>query len=507
VSSRPAADGPEARGGRQGAALKALLVAEAVRHYAESGRIDIAELTDDYAESEARRAGGRVSRRITAWAGSLRIAERFEKPLADVQTVLWVVLGLFVAIGFVTGFTTGGTALGASGTVNILYVLGALLGVQLFLLALWLVLMAVPSRPGAPSPIGRLAVWLAVRLGDRPGRPSVERAVWMSFRTLFREGAPAKWGLSAVSHAVWLAFSLGALVSATLWMVLFQYDFVWETTLLREETAVALIAALAFLPDFLGLAAPDEALIAASRFDSGPGVGREVWSRFLLAGVFLYGVLPRLIALAVATLMTYRTTAKLDIDLTEPFFSTVWQRLQPAEPPAETLEPPPPPDLGGAPGAAPRRTYGSGKFVATVAVELDDPGRWPIAPAHWRQLDLGIIDGRVAARRLLGQLQSDFPEPRAFVIVASMARTPDRGAADLLARIAAAADVPVLLVLAEGSVLAKRGGDPEVRAHDWRRYAEAAGVHSVAVMELDALAAARVEEIERMIDSSATSEP
>ncbi|MDI9843325.1 DUF2868 domain-containing protein, partial [Pseudomonas aeruginosa] len=141
----------------------------------------------------------------------------------------------------------------------------------------------------------------------------------------------ARWGLGALVHGLWLLGLLTALAMLLGLLATRRYGFVWETTILGSDTFIALTQALGALPALLGFPLPDAELIRASgdaalaseaaRQDpidqqyayqpAGPGVPRALLGLFCLW-------------------RWKRGLADLDLDLDDPGYSLLRERLMPA---------------------------------------------------------------------------------------------------------------------------------------------------------------------------------
>lgn len=195
------------------------------------------------------------------------------------------------------------------GRVNVLLVLALFVALPLATIALFAV--AAATRHG-------LRGFSAGHLGAAAARV----LPWAGARDLARLASGgagpgvAKWLLLGWSQWLGLGFGAGA-VAAALALVLFtDLAFGWSTTLDLAPARVRELCAALALPwrDLLPGAVPDAALVEASRyFRLGAGsaappdpalLGR--WWPFVLAAMTCYGVLPRLLTLA---LVRWRTAA------------------------------------------------------------------------------------------------------------------------------------------------------------------------------------------------------
>ncbi|NVK72703.1 MAG: DUF2868 domain-containing protein [Oceanospirillaceae bacterium] len=104
-----------------------------------------------------------------------------------------------------------------------------------------------------------------------------------------------KWLISSISHGAWGGYLFAGWVMTLLLLLTNQVNFAWETTLLSDDAFVQLTQTLSAIPQWFGIALPNQIDILASRVDlvSQTASTRQHWANFLLASIFLYGVLPR----------------------------------------------------------------------------------------------------------------------------------------------------------------------------------------------------------------------
>ncbi len=475
-----------------------LLLAWAVRSHPE-GRALL--LQDIAARDRARAAGGSDEDRLLHWVGASGAAQRLRPAVFTMLGTGRAVVFVLLVLALLGGVAAGASALetGPSGMVDIPLAILSLVGVQLLFLLLWLALCVAGLLQPGLSPMGwgrgvpgRLTVFLLERIGGwLPGSDGAKKdrvAASAAMVALLGQRRYGQWLLGAVTHGVWLAFSLGALGSAWLLLVTVQYDFAWGTTLLAEPTAATVLAVIAWLPGVLGLPVPDADMVAASRLGAGsPEAHRQVWAQFLLWALLVYGVLPRLILAVVCAGLAVRNAARLRLDQGHPLFQEALIHLRRSSPAQQPLGERPD-DVLTRPGAAPaHRRFGTGAYFALVGVELDRGEHWPPHGADWQVIPMQHVRTRAEIRTLLSDLDALDAPPRFVLVLASLARTPDRGAMDLLTDIAARAKAPVLLLLAESDIARDRGIDVRQRAEDWKERALLAGANAVLTADTDRL--------------------
>ena len=235
------------------------------------------------------------------------------KGIMIVMSVIWSVsgfLGLFTLL--------------QSNVVNFFYVLVCLLGFHTIMLAGWLLLALM--NQGKQS-----ANWFASFVSPNRlirGKDDVtQAAVSLYERQLQHSGM--RWYLGRFSHQLWLATLTGMLVAIIFLLIVRQYSFSWESTLLSDQALITLTHVLGWLPSMVGFNVPDNAAIIQSRLvtDALPLSIARQWAGLLIGSLLMYGIVPRSIAWAFCALMFRRKKMRLDIRL--PYYQKIlnfWQR-------------------------------------------------------------------------------------------------------------------------------------------------------------------------------------
>ncbi|MBG4747326.1 DUF2868 domain-containing protein [Pseudomonas aeruginosa] len=279
---------------------------------------------------------------------------------------------------------------------------------------------------GGPGALGRLWLWLSGKLARdaRAAHLAPALLVLLGRRRL------ARWGRGALVHGLWLLGLLTALAMLLGLLATRRYGFVWETTILGSDTFIALTQALGALPALLGFPLPDAELIRASGDAAlASEAARHAWAGWLVGVLLVYGVLPRALLGLLCLWRWKRGLAHLDLDLDDPCYSLLRERLMPA---SERLG-----VSVAAPDWLPEPQGGQSSQEAAgavlVAVELDDRRPWPPKLAEG-VADAGILDDGQQRRRLLEQL-TRYP-PARLAIACDPRRSPDRGTLALLGELA-----------------------------------------------------------------------
>lgn len=475
------------------------LLAEAVRLHEE-----FAPLHEPQAEAAAQAAGGDLERRIVVRAKALSIAPGLEAALAELRGVSGWVVAAALVLAMIAGAGAARVALGTddAGPVNFFWMLGSMLGLHLVALLLWLGLMSFsPATAGAGS-LGGIAFALGRRLDRWLHKGPAHLAAAQALASVYAASPLGRWTLSAVSHALWLGFLGGCLLMAVIVLSIKQFSFAWETTILSEQSYVALTRTLAAAPQALGFPAPDPQQIVESRWTGAgePPNARAAWSGLLLGSIVVYGILPRALLLGFCLVMRRRAARRFRLDTTRPGFSRLQSRLMPAAASLGVVDPDTAPAAPAPTLQRPPALAATGP-PAILGLEIDSPeSAWPPRLDGLDWLDLGLVDSRDQRRHALEQVRTTPVPPRLIAVVCSLATTPDRGIRAFVDQLEAAAQVPVALILTDGQRLRARGHPDELeqRIEDWRRLAGGARVEQVVEVDLNHLTEASRAKLARL---------
>ncbi len=480
------ADGPQRR-----VRYDDRLLAEALRAYEELGGEASAERE---AMAAARQRGGDFETRLVERARRASAAEQLRPALAHVRRLIATAVGVGLVLALVAGFGAGRAALGlrAGEPVNFFWALGGLLGVQTLLLLIWLITLVTLPRGLASGSLGALLSAGGRKLAARFQRSRAHQAALAAVAHAQSRRGLATWNFSALSHAMWLAFNVGCLAALIALLSTRQYAFSWETTILSETAYQRFTQALAVVPGDLGFDTPSREQIAASRDERAGDVDRATqrqWGHLLLGSVVAYGLLPRLVFLALCALLWVVARARFRLDLEQPGF----QRLRGVLLAEETyLGVVPYEDSSAAPvgrGQAPQRRERPWGAAAIVGVEVDMmPSQWRPGQMLERDIeDLGLVDDGASRRRVLERLRTDTAEPNPLIIVCDLTVTPDRGIEAHLRSLRESIGAPVEVVLTAGERLRRRSETDAVgrRIEHWRACLASAGIEASRIREID----------------------
>lgn len=373
------------------------------------------------------------------------------KGIMIVMSILWCVsgfLGLFTLL--------------QSNVVNFFYVLVCLLGFHTLMLVGWLVMALINQGKQSSN-------WFANFVSPSyliRGKDDVTiAAVDLYERQLHHSGM--RWYLGKFSHQLWLATLTGMLFAIIFLLVVRQYSFSWESTLLSDQALITLTRVLGWLPSMVGFEVPDSTAIVQSRLvtEAIPLSVARQWASLLVGSLLMYGIVPRAIAWSFCALMFRRKKMRLDIKL--PYYQKIlhfWQRQ------VVDVD-----DFKEAPAPiAPTATISAGKkLVALLEYPSDQDNWWQLGlDAHFNDKfeveNFGIIDDRDDMARLTSYLDS---HPVQVLLGIHESALPDRGTLRKLDQIAShATEGLIVQLLGSSPIGADTSSDnsKNVRYQQWQ---------------------------------------
>nr|WP_221189794.1 DUF2868 domain-containing protein [Azomonas macrocytogenes] len=417
-------------------------------------------LEDDEANRQARATGGDFSTLIehrALWLArrdGLLEALRHWHQGARLAGILLIVLAVFSGAGLAA------TALGDSQRpVNVFWALGSLLGLNLLTLLTWFGSSRFSRDSGGA--LGRLWLWLS----EKFARDAHAVQLVPALLVVLQENRLTRWLLGSAVHGLWSVAMTSTLVTMLAMLATHRYGFVWETTILNDNTFIGLTHMLGLLPGLLGFDLPTiEQIRASGAVHADLESARQAWASWMVGVLLAYGLLPRLVLAGLCYWRWRRGRTALRLDLQRPAFRLLRNRLQPAE------------RLGisdPAPASLPTQEYAvrssAGTGALLVAIELDSTYPWP------PQLptgvgDAGILDDRQQRRELLEQLTRN--PPARLAIACDPRRSADRGTLALIGELSRCA-VETRVWLLPAPPGEQLDGD---RLSDWREALNRMGI-------------------------------
>lgn len=338
------------------------------------------------------------------------------KGIMVVMSVVWCIsgfLGLFTLL--------------QANVVNFFYVLVCLLGFHTLMLVGWLVMSLINQGKQSSN-------WFASFVSPSyliRGKDDVTKAaVDLYERQLQHSGM--RWYLGRFSHQLWLATLTGILFAIIFLLIVRQYSFSWESTLLSDQALISLTQVLGWLPSMVGFGVPDSTAIIQSRLvtEAMPLTVARQWSSLLVGSLLMYGIVPRAIAWSFCALMFRRKKMRLDIKL--PYYQKILNFWQRHVVDADDFQEAPAP-------IAPQATVSAGKkLVALLEYPSEQDNWWQIGidaniNGNSKIENFGIVDDRDDMARLQRYLES---HPVQVLLGIHKNALPDRGTLRKLDQIA-----------------------------------------------------------------------
>ena len=400
---------------------------------------------DEAANAVARAQGGDFGQRLVQRASAMPNASEILQDLNGLRFYLRLSILLLGLLGCAGG---AGAALLAiqSREIEILAVVASVLALPTVMLVLWAIISVAPAskRPSALLAIVASQLAKAYPVLGLKG-PSQKETVRACLNSL---GTPAgRWILSAISHGFWLLYLLAALLLLSITLSVSQYDLGWGSTLLSEATALSLLQGLSYVPELLGVvpAQPEQWLVAGRLGAPTLVMYREQWSAFLLALIFVYGLLPRLTFFLVSVLLAWHHSQRMTVSIELPGHFRLKGILMPESWALGDIEAKTP----WVPMAL-RTPSTEATDCVSVSTELSTSIKLPsLEQTSKDMLHLGPVDTRDEQRRVLSALAARPSPVRYLIVFCSYQRTPDQGLSSLINHLADVAGGGLLIVLAD----------------------------------------------------------
>jgi len=333
---------------------------------------------------------------------------------------LWIVAATLL---FTVGFSSTYLLMDNQG-LNFFLVLAGILGMNTIMLLVWLATLFL--RLKNVHFISSPATWFR-------GKDPVNQAILRLYVDEWRK-PQTRWLIGATSHGLWLCTLSGMLVSVLLLLLVRQYTFNWESTLLSNTALVKTVEALSWLPERLGFPVPDSQAVIAGRLNNHIEDARA-WAGLLIGSIVCYGILPRLLAW-LACKITLKTLRER-LDLNQPYYQNIlrtWQtKIVDADDFQENIVP-----------VSSKITLNNApKWAVTLETEWPEP-LWFSGVLAQEWIDKGVAAGR----KDLEQLEAELKQTPAQLLIGVRTQTvPDRGILRQISRLAEATDGGVITQL------------------------------------------------------------
>lgn len=442
-----------------------VLVTRTIRAIEENGPLEDATELRDAARSASTDEGRAIAR---ARALGQRIG--LLQDLARLRALALRLVPL-VALGIVLlTWLLVGSVLGDGRRINVLLAWLGVLGPNFVSLLVWAAAVLAPRGSGLAGLAEGLG-GLALRATSRPQcAGSHAPALLQQGTELVRDARLLPWAFGVLNHGVWALSFLGLIGVLYLLFALRSYQLSWESTILAPSAIADFIAATGRPAELLGLPRADVRGLSPGDAASHPRLA--FW---LIYGVLLYGLVPRLLLALWCWRKWARSRDAVPLDLGDPYYRRLFQRLDRLAAPVIVDADDTPAGASSAP--APDRAAAAGGPPVWITFELPPELAWRAADGL-AQIDVaGDSEGR---HRAIERLVRE-PAARA-VVVCHGASSPDRGTARFLREVAARVGAMALLLVVPAT------GSP-ARTAVWTAWLQDGGFGGAPVFEQ--LAAAR----------------
>lgn len=314
-------------------------------------------------------------------AKSLNTIDTRVKGLITALTLFWLVAGF-----------AGTVAIMQARELNFFYVLVSLLGFHTLMLVLWVVWMMLAPR----NKTGMLASLISPSNIIRSKDVITQASVQLYEEQL--QHSAIKWYISRISHQFWLASLTGMLAGMLMMLLIKDYTFVWESTLLRNTAVTKIVEMLSYLPNLVGFPTPtpDNIIEAQTHPQESFAISQFRWALLLIGSLLMYGILPRFLVWLLCFFMVRATRIRLDIK--QPYYQKIinyWQRgvIDPDDSPTETK-----------PIAPTALVSQANKLIALLEYSYPDEYWYQFAGGHNVEY-FGIVDDRDDMDKMATYLQ------------------------------------------------------------------------------------------------------
>lgn len=250
-------------------------------------------------------------------------------------------------------------------------------------------------------------------------------------------------GFSVFTHSLWTTILGAALIALTLRFVVYDYQFVWRTTLLSATQIEALISTMHILPGLLGIERP--LIDSATQISANPR-DTAIW---LLSCILFYAIVPRIFLLCASEWVRQGRLRKLKLDWSLPGLTELRSLYDSQQ--AVDVDPAPK-HIAIFPQRAPRRSPTATSGALLVSLE------WPVEQAD--QLShilskrddmqwLANINSASERNQCLNKL-AKFAQatPRVYLVINPLL-SPDRGSLRFIEAVSQLAEVIIVVALAD----------------------------------------------------------
>jgi len=374
---------------------------------------------------------------------------------------------VILLLAAILGGLAAAHATGESSTLNIYWLLVVLLGFNFLSMLLWCIGISLNVQGLSSGIAAQLVCWLPFHFRKKE-TDSVSTLAARAWWETCLSGRVGRWRISMLTHQFWLVYLLTGMGVLILLMLAKQYDFVWGTTLLPENSLPELTRLLGVPMQHIGLIAPDSGQIAASRIGAGmqDSAIRSAWAGFLVGALIVYGLVPRLILILLSFCMLKLSEYRYKLDLYLPYYVTLRQSLIAKEFVTSVIDRDP--GTGKEQPALAARSEHNRPFPAdalVIGIELDNHAAWPEGV---------VCQENVADQKTFIRVSDTLKKSRhALLIGVAAHRLPDRGVQRMISELTTLASGQVWLMLLQSNSAIPVA---ESRKQAWYRLAQTCAI-------------------------------
>lgn len=285
---------------------------------------------------------------------------------------------------------------------------------------------------------------------------------WYEF--LFHSQA-GRWRISTLLHLAWAVFLFGALACVLYKLSIEHYQFVWESTLLSNDTFVWLTQKLAYVPNALGVGTPSVEQIQQSGIQSSASLvdatASRSWAMLLMGCLVIYGIAPRIILSVLCGVLSFVFAKKwlpnfdqpyyqkLIVELNAPLSESVILDEDNAPTPLNTFNLPPQSQKNQNLNDYLSSDAHAKKQWHRIAFEMT------VTPEQWKThnaLDLGVVTDRDSLNNIEANLKNQLNNKANVLLLCQLSAVPERGTARIIQTLRKQCDDCVLLLLSKGNI-------------------------------------------------------
>lgn len=290
--------------------------------------------------------------------------------------------------------------------------------------------------------------------------------------------------LSLISHLWWSSYLFGATLALLLVLATHQVDFIWQTTILNENTFLWFTQQLTYLPEALGMNVPNPTDISSASISMINSLdvaqhNRVSWANLLIFSLCIYALLPRFILLLLFYRSVHQKQNNFKLNLTLPYYLQLKNIVQPLVS-AQFIEDA---DLQSVESTSPSNrinvSYNEKMILPAnaypLAIELDAARFQQAAShvvAHYANQLVNAVDNQTQQIALSELART---QQQQILLYVDLSRLPDRGCLRLLKKCHYKTNVDIFLILLGQSAI---GENPYLlsRLQNWMEMAEQAHI-------------------------------